>query len=58
MKLANLLRGTLILGQPKILRMEAKVVSRDSPKLLDRTCAEIRVRRYNIRTEQVYLRLD
>ena len=35
--------------------MEAKVVSQDSPKLLDRMRAEIRVRHYSIRTEEVYL---
>jgi integron integrase len=35
--------------------MEAKVVSQDSPKLLDRMRAEIRVRHYSIRTEDSYL---
>jgi hypothetical protein len=35
---------TSILGQPKISRMEAKAVSLDSPKLLDRMRAEIRTR--------------
>ena len=35
--------------------MEAKVVSQDSPKLLDRMRAEIRVRHYSIRTEETYL---
>jgi integron integrase len=35
--------------------MKAKVVSQDSPKLLDRMRAEIRVRHYSIRTEEVYL---
>jgi integron integrase len=35
--------------------MEAKVVSLDSPKLLDRMRAEIRVRHYSIRTEETYL---
>ena len=35
--------------------MEAKVVSRDSPKLLDRVRAEMRVRHYGIRTEETYL---
>jgi len=34
----------LILGQPKIQRMEAKVVSQNPPKLLDQIRAEIRVR--------------
>ncbi len=35
--------------------MEAKVISLDSPKLLDRMRAEIRVRHYSIRTEETYL---
>ena len=35
--------------------MEAKVVSQDSPKLLDRMRAEIRLRHYSIRTEEVYV---
>lgn len=35
--------------------MEAKVVSQDSPKLLDRLRAEIRVRHYSIRTEEAYV---
>jgi integron integrase len=35
--------------------MEAKVVSHDSPKLLDRMRAEIRVRHYSLRTEQTYV---
>jgi len=35
--------------------MKAQVVSQDSPKLLDRMRAEIRVRHYSIRTEEVYL---
>jgi len=35
--------------------MEAKAVSQDSPKLLDRIRAEIRVRHYSIRTEEVYV---
>ena len=35
--------------------MEPKAVSRDSPKLLDRLRAEIRVRHYSIRTEQAYV---
>lgn len=35
--------------------MEVKVVSQDSPKLLDRMRAEIRVRHYSIRTEETYL---
>lgn len=35
--------------------MEAKVVSQDSPKLLDRMRAEIRLRHYSIRTEETYL---
>jgi len=35
--------------------MEPKVVSQDSPKLLDRMRAEIRVRHYSIRTEETYL---
>ncbi len=35
--------------------MEPNVVSQDSPKLLDRMRAEIRVRHYSIRTEETYL---
>ncbi len=35
--------------------MEVKVVSPDSPKLLDRMRAEIRLRHYSIRTEETYL---
>jgi hypothetical protein len=35
--------------------MEAKVVSQHSPKLLDQIRAEIRVRHYSIRTEEVYV---
>ena len=35
--------------------MEVKAVSKDSPKLLDRMRAEIRVRHYSIRTEETYL---
>lgn len=35
--------------------MKAKVVSQDSPKLLDRLRAEIRVRHYSLRTEQAYV---
>ena len=35
--------------------MKVKVVSEDSPKLLDRMRAEIRVRHYSIRTEEAYL---
>ena len=35
--------------------MKVKVVSQDSPKLLDRMRAEIRVRHYSIRTEEAYL---
>jgi integron integrase len=35
--------------------MEAKAVSQDSPKLLDRMRAEIRVRHYSIRTEESYV---
>lgn len=35
--------------------MEAKAVSQDSPKLLDRVRAEIRVRHYSLRTEQSYV---
>jgi len=46
---------TLVLEQPKILRMEVKAISQDSPKLLDRLRAEIRVRHYSIRTEETYV---
>jgi integrase len=35
--------------------MEAKVVSQHPPKLLDQIRAEIRVRHYSIRTEEVYV---
>jgi len=35
--------------------MELKLVSQDSPKLLDRMRAEIRLRHYSIRTEETYL---
>jgi len=35
--------------------MEPKAVSQDSPKLLDRLRAEIRVRHYSLRTEQAYV---
>lgn len=35
--------------------MEAKAVSQDSPKLLDRMRAEIRLRHYSIRTEEAYV---
>lgn len=41
--------------QPKISRMEVKVVSKDSPRLLDRVRAEIRLRHYSIRTEETYV---
>ena len=35
--------------------MKAQAVSLDSPKLLDRLRAEIQVRHYSIRTEEVYV---
>lgn len=35
--------------------MEAQAVSQDSPKLLDRLRAEIRLRHYSIRTEETYV---
>jgi len=35
--------------------MEAKAVSQDSPRLLDRMRAEIRLRHYSIRTEEAYV---
>jgi len=35
--------------------MEVKVVSKDSPRLLDRVRAEIRLRHYSIRTEETYV---
>jgi len=35
--------------------MKVQVVSQDSPKLLDRMRAEIRLRHYSIRTEETYL---
>lgn len=43
------------LGQPKISRMEAKPVTQQSPRLLDRLRAEIRLRHYSIRTEETYV---
>ena len=55
MQLTQFSCWTFILGQPKIPRMEAKAVALDSPKLLDRMRAEIRVRHYSIRTEEAYL---
>lgn len=44
-----------LIGQPKISRMKVKVVSKDSPRLLDRMRAEIRLRHYSIRTEEAYV---
>jgi len=38
------------MGKP--LRMKVHAVSHDSPKLLDRMRAEIRLRHYSLRTEQ------
>ena len=35
--------------------MKADVISQESPKLLDRMRAEIRVRHYSIRTEESYV---
>jgi hypothetical protein len=35
MLLAKFLCWTFILGRPKILRMEAKIISQGSPKLFD-----------------------
>ena len=35
--------------------MEFRVVVQNSPKLLDRMCAEIRVQHYSIRTEKTYI---
>ena len=55
MQLAYLFRCTSINRQPKISRMEVKAVSQDSPKLLDRMRAEIRLRHYSIRTEESYV---
>lgn len=43
------------IGKPKISRMKAHVVSQDSPRLLDRMRAEIRLRHYSLRTEQAYV---
>lgn len=43
------------IGKPKIQRMNVRVVSQDSPKLLDRMRAEIRLRHYSLRTEQAYV---
>jgi len=45
----------LSLVRPKILRMDAKVISQEPPKLLDQLRAEIRVRHYSLRTEQAYV---
>lgn len=47
--------GFLFLEQPKIPQMKVNVVSQESPKLLDRMRAEIRVRHYSIRTEETYV---
>lgn len=44
-----------LIGRPKISRMKVKVVSKDSPRLLDRMRAEIRLRHYSIRTEEAYV---
>lgn len=44
-----------ILEQPRISQMEVHAVSQGSPKLLDRMRAEIRLRHYNIRTEEAYV---
>lgn len=35
--------------------MKVRVVSQDSPRLLDRMRAEIRLRHYSLRTEQAYI---
>jgi len=35
--------------------MKVRVVSQDSPKLLDRMRAGIRLRHYSLRTEQAYI---
>jgi integron integrase len=43
------------IGKPKISRMKVHAVSHDSPKLLDRMRAEIRLRHYSLRTEQAYV---
>ena len=43
------------LYKPKIMRMKVNVVSQDSPKLLDQLRAELRLRHYSIRTEEVYV---
>ena len=37
------------------MRMKVKVVSQESPKLLDQLRAELRLRHYSIRTEEVYV---
>jgi hypothetical protein len=50
--LSRLLSWTLILWQPEILLMEAQAVSLDSPKLLDRIRAEIKVRYCSFCTEE------
>lgn len=42
------------IGKPEISRMKVHAVSQDSPKLLDRMRAEIRLRHYSLRTEQAY----
>jgi integron integrase len=54
-RLAVFFCWTLTLGKPKIPRMEVKAISQDSPRLLDQVRAEIRLRHYSIRTEEVYV---
>ena len=43
------------MGKPKIPRMKARVASQDSPQLLDRMRAEIRLHHYSLCTEKAYV---
>jgi len=44
--------ANFFIEQPKILRMKVQANSLDSPKILDRLRAEIRVRYYSICTDE------
>ena len=50
--LSNGLPSFTIVGLPEA---EVNVVSQESPKLLDRMRAEIRIRHYSIRTKETYV---
>lgn len=53
--IAIMLHWSVHFRPPKFLRMDAQVISKDSPKLLGRLRNEIRVRHYSIRTEESYV---